>query len=157
MRALFLLALGTLSTTALAGSELQLKSSMPVNLYIDGEEAGTVQPLEALRVDIEAGVHNLKIKGLLGKDLYDRDLIFDDDTRTELIWQRKELRLGSVAKLDPNRPKEEVVEEDLGYESAEEVAEAGEIENPPPVDVEHPEEVAAAPPAPSERPPLERP
>jgi hypothetical protein len=92
-----------MSTTALASSELQLKSSMPVNLLIDGESVGTVQPLEPLRVDIADGVHNLKIKGLMGKELYNRDLIFDDNTRTELQWQRKELRLGQVVPLDPKR------------------------------------------------------
>lgn len=100
MRALAFLTLGLLSSTAFAGSELQLKSSMPVNLHIDGESVGTVQPLEPLRIDIEAGVHNLQIKGLLGKELYDRDLIFDDNTRTELLWQRKELRLGAVVQLE---------------------------------------------------------
>ena len=83
-----------LTAPALAASELQLDSNMPVVLYLDGESRGTAQPLEPLLVDIEPGVHNLKIQGVLGKDLYDRDLIFDDDTRTELVWQRKQLRLG---------------------------------------------------------------
>jgi len=104
MRALSLGILSlALSTAALAGSELQLDSNMPVVLVLDGESAGTVQPLEPLLVDIDSGVHNLTIKGILGKELYNRDLIFDDDTRTELLWQRRELRLGQVVKLDPNR------------------------------------------------------
>lgn len=93
-----------LSAPALAASELQLDSNMPVVLYLDGESRGTAQPHEPLLVDIGPGVHNLRIQGVLGKDLYDRDLIFDDDTRTELVWQRKQLRLGQVVKLDPNRP-----------------------------------------------------
>lgn len=135
MRALALLALASLSSVAFAGgSELQLKSSMPVQLFIDGENVGTVQPIEPLRVDIGEGVHNLRIRGLLGKELYDRDLIFDPDTRTELIWQRKELRLGQVVALDPGRQPE-----------AEQVAEAA-PESPP-------EPVAAAPtPAPAAQP-----
>lgn len=93
-----------LAGPAFAGSELQLGSNMPVVLYIDGESRGTVQPHEPLLIDIDSGVHNLRIQGVLGKDLYDRDLIFDDHTRTELVWQRKALRLGQVVKLDPNRP-----------------------------------------------------
>lgn len=93
-----------LAGPAFAASELQLDANMPVVLYLDGESRGTVQPHEPLLVDIEPGVHNLRIQGILGKDLYDRDLIFDDDTRTELVWQRKQLRLGQVVKLDPNRP-----------------------------------------------------
>lgn len=123
MRILTVLALGLFTSTAFAGSELQLKSSMPVQLFVDNESVGTVQPIEPLRVDISDGVHNLTIKGLMGKELYNRDLIFDDDTRTELQWQRKELRLGQVVPLDPKRPGRAVAE------------------TPP--------EVAAAPPAPA--------
>lgn len=110
MRTLTFLALGLFTSTAFAGSELQLKSSMPVQLFVDGESVGTVQPIEPLRVDISDGVHNLTIKGLMGKELYNRDLIFDGDTRTELQWQRKELRLGQVVPLDPKRPGQSTAE-----------------------------------------------
>lgn len=140
MRALALFALASLTTTAFAGgSELQLESSMPVQLFVDGENVGTVQPIQPLRIDIDDGVHNLRIRGLLGKDLYDRDLIFDPDTRTELIWQRKELRLGQVVALDPARPTEE------------QVAQAP-AEPEPPAAPPAPTPVAAAPAAPAPAP-----
>ena len=103
MRALaFVLALFS-GSAAFATSELSLKSGMPIVLLIDGESQGTVQPLEALLIDLEPGVHRLQLRGMMGKDHYDRELIFDDNTRTELHWQRKELRLGQVVQLDPNR------------------------------------------------------
>jgi len=149
-----------LGSTALASSELQVKSSMPVILVLDNETLGTIQPLEPLLVDIDSGVHNLRLRGMLGKDLYDRDLIFDDDTRTELVWQRKELRLGAVVKLDPNRVPDSdgSLEQDLEYASAEQPAPNPE---PPPVDVEHDhgEKAVAATPAPRDggRPVLARP
>ena len=123
MRALAISMALLFGSSALAGSELQLKSNMPVVLVMDGESVGTIQPLEPLIIDIEPGVHNLQLRGMLGKDLYDRDLIFDDHTRTELVWQRKELRLGAVVKLDPNRvPEGDAEEGDLGFDSAERVA-----------------------------------
>ena len=50
-----------LAGPALASSELQLGSNMPVVLFIDGDSVGTVQPHEPLLVDIEPGVHNLRI------------------------------------------------------------------------------------------------
>lgn len=154
-----------LAGPALAASELQLGSNMPVVLYLDGESSGTVQPHEPLLVDIEPGVHNVRIQGVLGKDLYDRDLIFDDHTRTELVWQRKQLRLGQVLKLDPNRAPTPTVEEDNGelpivpeHPKAPEDA----APPPPPAPVERPEVAAApmaipaeepaAPPAPPARP-----
>ncbi|MEZ4321585.1 MAG: hypothetical protein R3F61_29195 [Myxococcota bacterium] len=131
MRALTLTLALLFGSTALASSELQLKSNMPVQLVIDDEDVGTVQPLEPLIIDIEPGVHNVQIRGMMGKSVYDRDLIFDDDTRTELVWQRKELRLGAVVQLDPNRPKEDPESvEDLGYESGEQVADAEGSEAP---------------------------
>ncbi len=156
------------ATPAMAGSELQLKSSMPVVLILDGETIGTVQPLEPMLLDIDEGVHNLQIRGMLGKNLYDRDLIFDDDTRTELVWQRKELRLGGVVQLDPNRS-DEPEGDDLAYAPADESPEApaassdpAEVPSPPPVDTEHPEPSVATnvPPATdsrASRPPLTRP
>ena len=106
---LLALTTATLSTSAMAASELQLESTSPVVLKIDGQSMGTVQPLEPLLIDITPGVHELAIEGVLGKSHYQRDLIFDDDTRTELVWQRKELRLGQVVTLDPNRPEDERV------------------------------------------------
>lgn len=101
MRALLPLLL--FAAPAFAAGELQIQSSSPVIVVLDGQTLGTIQPLEPLLVDIEPGVHNLRIQGLLGKQLYDRDLIFEDNTRTELHWQSKELRLGQIVKLDPNR------------------------------------------------------
>lgn len=103
MRALAIILALFSGSAAFATSELSLKSSMPIVLWIDGESQGTVQPLEALIIDLEPGVHRLQLRGMMGKDHYDRELIFDDDTRTELQWQRKELRLGQVVQLDPDR------------------------------------------------------
>jgi hypothetical protein len=165
------------ATPAFAGGELQLKSSMPVLLVLDGETIGTVQPLEPMLIDIDAGVHNLQIRGMLGKTLYDRDLIFDDDTRTELVWQRKELRLGGVVQLDPDRDENAEPEaEDLAFAPADDAppaADPADRSAPPPVDMEHPEpsvandvppatdsRVSRAPTPPakeSPRPPLTRP
>lgn len=150
----FLFLCSLFTAPAFAAGELQLQSSMPVVMVLDGKTVGTVQPLEPLLVDITPGVHNLKLQGLLGKDLYDRDLIFDDHTRTELHWQNKELRLGKVVALDPNRPA------DAGDDTVTQVAE----DAPPAVphdDDEHgqvadePEVVAAA--VAPERPALARP
>ncbi len=100
MRVVFATLLAFLVAPALAASELQLESNTPVNLFIDGENVGKVRPHEPLLVDIEGGVHTVQIRGMLGKELYNRDLIFDDRTRTELVWQRDELRLGRVVKLE---------------------------------------------------------
>ena len=78
--------------------------TMDLGLPPDPDSVSEVFKLLEQMLDIEPGVHNLRLQGVLGKDVYDRDLIFDDHTRTELVWQRKELRLGQVTKLDPNRP-----------------------------------------------------
>lgn len=144
---------------AFAAGELQLASNMPIVLYLDGTSVGTVQPHEPLLVDIEPGVHNLRLQGVLGKDVYDRDLIFDDHTRTELVWQRKELRLGQVTKLDPNRPPPPEGEGDGLLPIAPEHPTAPEPPAPaepeaaperdaPPPPPARPTEVAAAPPPP---------
>ena len=137
---------------AFAAGELQLSSTMPIVLYLDGTSVGTVQPHEPLLVDIEPGVHNLRLQGVLGKDVYDRDLIFDDHTRTELVWQRKELRLGQVTKLDPNRPPTPAGEDDGLLPIAPEHPQAPEAPEPPEA-----AKPAAAPAPPAPPPPLAKP
>lgn len=136
----FALVLAPLSEAA---SDIEFKSSSPVSIYVDGQQASQPNPLKHRASALDPGVHQLKVVGMFGKTLYEAEIDLPDNTITYAAWERGEIKVLSTDWL----PKEEEeataeVPDDTG--SDEEELEV--VEVPPPAPVEATE--AEAPPEP---------
>ena len=120
-----------LAPAAHAASDIEFKSSSPVSIFVDGQQASQPNPLKHRASELDPGVHQLKVVGMFGKTLYEAEIDLPDNTITYAAWERGEIKVLSTDWL----PKEEVAvaaAEDTGADEEElEV-----VEVPPPAPVE---------------------
>lgn len=76
-----------------AAAELQLKSTRPVLLSVDGRVAKVTGNLRLRAANLDGGVHDVKITGLFGKVLYEGEIELEDGRITHAEWAGADLRI----------------------------------------------------------------
>lgn len=116
-----------------AASEIQLRSSLPVVMVVNGERARRTGMSRMEVDDLEPGVHRVQIKNLFGRVLHDDFIDVPDDTLVEAWWNRGELRVrmvplsrrGARSALAPEPQAEEALPDDVPEEVAPSAPEEG--------------------------------
>ncbi|MCB9688755.1 MAG: hypothetical protein H6735_27190 [Alphaproteobacteria bacterium] len=136
-----------LAPSAHAESVIEFKTTSPVAIFVDGQQATLTSNLKQRVSGLEPGVHELRVSGMFGKTLYEAEIDIPDGTITTAEWDHGEVKVLGTDWLEEDP---EVIA----------VAEPQE-EEPAPVEqaVEEPVEVAAAEPLaiPVEEPPAPQP
>lgn len=122
-------------SAARAESVLDFKTTSPVAIWVDGQQAILTKDLHQRVGGLEPGVHTLQVNGVFGKTLYEAEIDLPDGTLTTTEWNRGELRVVKTEWL----PKDE--EARAGDEAPEVVDVA-----PPPVPVAEDLPVVPVPP-----------
>ncbi len=121
-------------STARAESAIEFKTTSPVAIVVDGQQAALSSDLRQRVGGLEAGVHELQVNGVFGKTLYEAEIDLPDNTLTTAEWVRGELRIVKTEWLE-----DEVADEAPAEEAPTEEA-VVEVEPPPaPVAEEVPE------------------
>jgi len=79
-----------------AASDIEFKSSSPVSIYVDGQQASQPNPLKHKASALDPGVHQLKVVGMFGKTLYEAEIDLPDNTITYASWERGEIKVLST-------------------------------------------------------------
>jgi len=130
-----------LAQSSEAASDIEFKSSSPVSIYVDGQQASQPNPLKHKASALDPGVHQLKVVGMFGKTLYEAEIDLPDNTITYAAWERGEIKVLStdwLPKTEEDATAE--VEDDTGADEEEELEV---VEVPPPAPVEAAEAEAA--------------
>ncbi len=112
------LLLALLAPSAHAESVLEFKTSAPVAIFVDGQQATLTSNLKQRVGGLEPGVHELRVAGVFGKTLYEAEIDIPDGTITTAEWEHGEIKVLGTEWLDDV--------EDLEDEADEEVAPAEE-------------------------------
>jgi hypothetical protein len=125
-------------TAAHAESALEFRTTTPVAIVVDGQQASITSNMRQRLGGLDAGVHQLQVNGVFGKTLYEAEIDLPDNTLTTAEWVRGELRVVKTEWLDA-QDEEAAADEVVG-----EAPEVVEVEAPvAPVAEEVPEVVAA--------------
>lgn len=132
-----------LAPCAHAESVIEFKTTTPVAIFVDGQQATLTSNLKQRVSGLEPGVHELRVSGMFGKTLYEAEIDIPDGTITTAEWDHGEVKVLGTDWLE---------------EEPEVIAVAEPEEEPAPVE-EPVEEVAAAEPLaiPAEEPPAPEP
>jgi hypothetical protein len=107
MSPLLLLALGS---TARAESIIEFKTSGPVAISVDGQQATMQGNLRQRVTGLAPGVHNLQVAGVFGKKLFEAEIELPDNTVTYAEWVKGEIRVLKTEWLEPEEPEEVAAE-----------------------------------------------
>jgi hypothetical protein len=132
------------ASPAQASSDIEFKTTGPVLIYVDGQQAQLTSKLKQKVEGLEAGDHEIKVTGVFGKTLFEADINLPDNTITQAEWSGGELEVLSTDWLSDD---EEVAEAEP-EEEEELVAEAPEEEEPEELALAVPVEEAVALPRP---------
>jgi hypothetical protein len=128
------------ASPAQASSDIEFKTTGPVLIYVDGQQAQLTSKLKQKVEGLEAGDHEIKVTGVFGKTLFEADINLPDNTITQAEWSGGELEVLStdwlsddeeVAEAEPEE-EEELVAEAPEEEEPEELALAVPVEEAPP-------------------------
>ncbi|MEQ1569445.1 MAG: hypothetical protein ABMA64_27665 [Myxococcota bacterium] len=126
--------------SARAESVIEFKTTGPVAIFVDGQQATLTSNLRQRINGLDPGVHQLQVAGMFGKKLYEAEIDLPDNTITYASWERGEIKVLKTEWLAAEEPvAEEEVPADTG---AEEMVAAVE---PPPEPEPEPALGAAAP------------
>ncbi len=130
------------TSAALASSDIEFKTSGPVLIYVDGQQAELTNKLKQRLGDLDPGTHEIKVTGVFGKTLYEAEIELPDNTVTQAEWSDGELKVLSTDWRDEEGSTDDTgaADEELAVEEPEE-----EVEQP----VDEPIEQAPAPPPPA--------
>ena len=126
--------------SAHASSDIEFKTSGPVLIYVDGQQATLNSKMRQRVSGLDAGTHEVRVTGVFGKTLYEADIDVPDNTMTWAEWERGELKvvrtewLEDLEEEEEPEAEEEVVEVDEPEpepEPVEEVEAVVDVETPP--------------------------
>ncbi len=94
------LLLALAANPAQAESEILFRTSRPVMIYVDGRQAPLTSNLRMRAADLEPGSHEVTVKGMFGKTLYEGEIELEDWTVAHAEWSRGELEIRKTEKID---------------------------------------------------------
>jgi len=96
LAALAALSIGLAAAPANAASDIEFKTSGPVLIFVDGEQATLTSKLKQRVAGLNAGAHEVTVQGVFGKTLYEAEINLPDGTLTQAEWSGRELRVLST-------------------------------------------------------------
>jgi len=105
-----------LSASARAEAVIEFKTSGPVAILVDGQQATQMSSMRQRATGLEAGVHQLEISGMFGKKLYEAEIDVPDNTITYVSWDKGAIKVLKTEWLDEEEAEEEVAAEELPAE-----------------------------------------
>lgn len=80
-------------SAARAESVIEFKTTSPVAIVVDGQQATLTSDLRQRVTGLEPGVHTLQVNGVFGKTLYEAEIDLPDHTLTTTEWARGDLKV----------------------------------------------------------------
>lgn len=87
------LAIALCASTAHAEAVIEFKTTAPVAILVDGQQATMMSNLRQRSTGLSAGVHQLEVSGMFGKKLYEAEIDLPDNTITFVSWEKGEIKV----------------------------------------------------------------
>lgn len=97
------LLLALAATPAQAESEIIFRANRPVLIFVDGRQTPLTSNLRMRAADLDPGVHEVEVKGVFGKTLYEGEIELNDWTLAYAEWNDGDLAVYRTEKLDKRR------------------------------------------------------
>src|SRR5262245_60458523 len=88
--------------TARAESVIEFKTTGPVAIFVDGQQATLTSNLRQRVGGLNPGAHQLTVSGMFGKKLYEAEIELPDNTITYASWERGEIQVLKTEWLEPD-------------------------------------------------------